>query len=60
MNQVIWQCQLHVPTMLEDSTHFLESYSPRLSTEMAQNRQRFDSLRFTINASSISRISTGR
>lgn len=48
--------QLRVPTMLEGSINFLEGFSPWLSAEMAQNRQRFDSLRFTINAISISRI----
>lgn len=42
--------------MLEESINFLESFSPWLSAEIAQNKQRFDSLRFTINATSISRI----
>ena len=42
--------------MLEGSINFLEGFSSWLSAEMAQNRQRFDSLRFTINAISISRI----
>lgn len=50
-------CQLRVSTMLERSLHFPGSFSPWLTAEMAQNRQRSDSLiRFTINATSISRI----